>query len=156
VVDGRDATKVIFSRGLPSNGAIDQKRADAMADLFAIRPDLVEAQGESVARTVVVGGFAGRGSASPRSTRSPAAGVVMSDTRASVYVEQRSAATTTNTITLRTNRPGWRLLLQHASGSLDTVIAQARRRNLLLSFGVLALLAISAGMLVVNTQRAQR
>ncbi len=50
----------------------------------------------------------------------------------------------------------WRIVVRLSTGSLDTVVARARKRNLAVSAGVLALLAASFAMLVVATQRARR
>jgi signal transduction histidine kinase len=49
----------------------------------------------------------------------------------------------------------WRLIVQHQSGSLDGVVAALRRRNLGISFGVLALLSVSVALLAVTSRRAQ-
>ena len=51
--------------------------------------------------------------------------------------------------------PRWRLVVKHPSGSLEAAVNSARRRNLLVSSSVLALLGISVGFLVVTTRRAQ-
>jgi signal transduction histidine kinase len=50
----------------------------------------------------------------------------------------------------------WQLLLSHRAGSLETVVAASRRRNLIISFGILLLLAVSLTMIMISTQRAQR
>ncbi len=50
----------------------------------------------------------------------------------------------------------WRLLLKHRAGSLDLAIAQARRRNLLISFGILLLLVVSVIIVFVSSHRARR
>jgi signal transduction histidine kinase len=50
--------------------------------------------------------------------------------------------------------PPWQLLLAHRAGSLEAAIAQSRRRNLGVSFGILALLAVSLGLIVLSTRRA--
>lgn len=52
--------------------------------------------------------------------------------------------------------PKWRLLVQHRAGSLEAAVDAARRRNLGISTGILALLGISVGFLVVSTRRAQQ
>src|SRR4029079_4150130 len=52
--------------------------------------------------------------------------------------------------------PSWRILLQHADGSLDAAVAHARLRNLYLSFGILATLMISVGLIVMNARRSER
>ena len=50
----------------------------------------------------------------------------------------------------------WRLLVQHASGSLETAVASVRRRNLGLSFGMLLLLSVSVALLAAASRRAHR
>ncbi len=50
----------------------------------------------------------------------------------------------------------WQLVVRHRAGSLEAAVSQARRRNLAVSLGVLALLAVSVAMIVLSTQRAQR
>jgi signal transduction histidine kinase len=50
----------------------------------------------------------------------------------------------------------WRLVLKHRDGSLEEAVAAIRRRNLALSLGILGLLGITAGMMFVTAQRAQR
>jgi signal transduction histidine kinase len=54
-------------------------------------------------------------------------------------------------------RPGrWLLAAQHASGSLETAVGIARRRNLAVGFGVLLLLAISVALLAQASRRAHQ
>jgi signal transduction histidine kinase len=51
----------------------------------------------------------------------------------------------------------WRLVLRHRRGGpLGTFIADSRRRNLAISFGVLFLLVVSMAILIVTSTRAQR
>jgi len=50
----------------------------------------------------------------------------------------------------------WQLLARHKGGSLEAVVAADWRRNLFLSFGVLALLAVSMALIMVSAQRARR
>ena len=51
--------------------------------------------------------------------------------------------------------PKWRLMVKHPSGSLETAVSNVRRRNLLVSSGILGILGVSIGFLVVSTRRAQ-
>jgi two-component system sensor histidine kinase SenX3 len=48
----------------------------------------------------------------------------------------------------------WRLVVKHPAGSLETAVANVRRRNLLVSSGILAVLGASVGFLLVSTRRA--
>lgn len=50
----------------------------------------------------------------------------------------------------------WRLVIKRRDGSLEQAVAAIRRRNLMISLGILALLGATAGMMMVTTQRAQR
>ncbi len=50
----------------------------------------------------------------------------------------------------------WQLLIQHPAGSLEAAVANARRRSLAISFGILLLLACSVAIIVINTRRAER
>ncbi|HZT70592.1 MAG TPA: HAMP domain-containing sensor histidine kinase [Terriglobia bacterium] len=52
--------------------------------------------------------------------------------------------------------PGaWVLAVKNKAGSIDALVARARRRNLALGFGVLFLLALSMASLVISTHRAR-
>jgi signal transduction histidine kinase len=50
----------------------------------------------------------------------------------------------------------WKITAVHRSGSLDAAVAQLRRRNLLICFGILAVLAAGIGIVIVSAARAQR
>jgi signal transduction histidine kinase len=52
--------------------------------------------------------------------------------------------------------PIWFVNVQHHAGSLDAAVARARGRNLLVSFGVLLLLATSMTLVLVSSARARR
>lgn len=53
--------------------------------------------------------------------------------------------------------PGaWQLVLQHPAGSLEAAVTKARRRNLGISFGVLAVLSVSVFMISINAQRSKQ
>jgi signal transduction histidine kinase len=51
--------------------------------------------------------------------------------------------------------PGLRLLVKHESGSLETAVSNLRRRNLGISFGILLVLGLGAGVVIVSGQRAR-
>src|SRR5215475_633973 len=50
----------------------------------------------------------------------------------------------------------WSLRLTHRSGSLEAAVASLHRHNLLISFGILALLAVSIALMAHLARRAQR
>jgi signal transduction histidine kinase len=49
----------------------------------------------------------------------------------------------------------WQIVINHRAGSLDAAVTQARNRNLIVSFGILSLLAISTIIIIVISRRAQ-
>jgi len=50
----------------------------------------------------------------------------------------------------------WQLTAKHKSGSVEAAVGALRRRNLMASFGVLGVLAITMGLILVGSQRARR
>jgi signal transduction histidine kinase len=50
----------------------------------------------------------------------------------------------------------WQLFIRHRAGSLAAAVAGVRRRNLLISFGILLLLTASLVLLLVSARRAER
>lgn len=54
------------------------------------------------------------------------------------------------------NEGHWQLAVKHRAGSLETIVASARRRNIAISLGILLLLGISIAMIIVSTRRAER
>ena len=50
----------------------------------------------------------------------------------------------------------WRLVLKHRDGTLEEAVTAIRRRNLAISLGILGLLGITAGLMFVTAQRAQK
>jgi signal transduction histidine kinase len=51
---------------------------------------------------------------------------------------------------------GWELRIRHRAGSLEAAVAKVRRRNLLISSGVLLLLVSSIGLLMLSVRRAKK
>lgn len=49
----------------------------------------------------------------------------------------------------------WTLNVQHTDGSLDQFIANTRRKNLAISFGILSLLAVAVVLIFLSAQRAK-
>jgi signal transduction histidine kinase len=50
----------------------------------------------------------------------------------------------------------WQVTAKHKSGSVEAAVGALRRRNLMTSFGVLGVLAITMGLILVGSQRARR
>ena len=49
----------------------------------------------------------------------------------------------------------WALVAQHRAGSLEAAVAVVRKRNLILSSGILLLLTLAVGLIIVSSRRAQ-
>jgi signal transduction histidine kinase len=75
--------------------------------------------------------------------------------RFSFVIDQRTTVATRSTPGVRLPAP-WQVRLQHAAGSLDVAVTQARRRNLWLSFGILSVLVAGVGLIMVNARRSER
>jgi signal transduction histidine kinase len=50
----------------------------------------------------------------------------------------------------------WQISITHRAGSLDAAVAEARSRNLIVSFGVLSLLAVSVIIILLSARRSQQ
>jgi signal transduction histidine kinase len=155
------ASETVVSRNLSAGERIQPARADVTAPFFTVRPEIVRSA--TLTWTAPIGpGTAGRsmivrplGSitsdqvavrmASPAGTpvSGPAGGVGAAGQMTS---EMKAAMITGH----------WRLLVQHSAGSLDAAVDLARRHNMMLSFGILAVLAASMGLIVVNARRSER
>jgi signal transduction histidine kinase len=50
----------------------------------------------------------------------------------------------------------WQIVVKHQRGSVEAAVNGLRRRHLIVSFGVLVLLAVTIGMVMIATRRARR
>ncbi|MCI0487547.1 MAG: HAMP domain-containing histidine kinase, partial [Blastocatellia bacterium] len=80
--------------------------------------------------------------------------LVPADRLAISVLRQARGKDETFTKSLGVEEGQWQLVLKHRAGSLEAVVAGARRRNLFASFGILILLAVSVTMIIVSTRRA--
>jgi signal transduction histidine kinase len=177
VMNGK--SDVLLSRGLAAGQTIDTKSADATAGFFSLRLEMFRGFIGTPGLPLVASSGNGTWAAvrrEPPTTSSetlrvrpvPLPDVAVAIAKApepsqekraySMVIEQNSASVSTEVATtqLRVTPAGWVLLLQHSAGSLDAAVAQARRRNLFLSFGILSVLAASAGLVMVNARRSEK
>ncbi|HEY3381213.1 MAG TPA: HAMP domain-containing sensor histidine kinase [Vicinamibacterales bacterium] len=143
----------IFQRGFPNGAAVAAERADVAMPIFTLRADLMAEALRIEAGTTPPGQMI---SAEARAPKGPGDGAV---TRFSLLMDARSVSGrdgSPSAVRARVLPPrgGWRLVLQHGSGSLDAAVSQARRRNLWLSFGILAVLAAGVALVMINARRA--
>ena len=151
IVDNKGVT--VLNRGLAQGATLDPRQADVVAPFFALRLES--------ARSILPGGHlmtwsmpaaSAPGAPAPAN---PAARGRGAGGQMSVFVEQRSTIDQGRG-GVRVGLPGWQLLLQHADGSLEAAVTNARRRNLWLSFGILAVLAAGVCLIVMNARRSER
>jgi signal transduction histidine kinase len=136
VVNRKDPDRIIFESGPPTTANLG---GDVRTDLFALRlPDVFGIKVPPIASAVVPREIRSEKIFSVRVFRGFSVGAAAAD------------------IPFGDDSGAWQLVVTHRSGSVDAAVAQARGRNLAISFGILLILAFSVAMIVVSTGRAQR
>jgi len=150
----------LYLRGVEDPEAVTAKNADARASFFAA-PHL-----NMTARLIRDGEFTSWqfrtetpvGTKTSNATTSdalPTAGERPS--KISIVVAERSSVSALAPDPLMMGVvSGWHIALRHGAGSLDAAVAQARTRNVAISFGILSVLAFGVGIIVVNARRSER
>ena len=167
VVDQNDSSQVIFKNHPDEiSGA-----SDSSAKLFSLSPDKMaffidrDVVG-ALRRTPDAGNaktrsnfiFTRKFESRSATTDSPA--VVADAERSHTYnlkvsTDEKPQITMMESKNLVDNGP-WVLNVQHRDGSLEQFITNTRNRNLAVSFGILALLGISVGLIFFSAQRAKK
>ena len=144
LVDRREQT--LWTLGPPPRRR--GSKVDGEASLFGLRSlEDLDPRSDAVL-SQLLGNLRGRAEETRRAT--PGAEPVPWDRRSSWQLRGLFSL-------LRESQGGqWRLQATHAAGSLDAAVAMARQRNLWISSGVCGLLAISLGLLLLSTRRAQQ
>jgi signal transduction histidine kinase len=70
-------------------------------------------------------------------------------------IVEKDGRQTIRTLKMLPSKPGWKVLFKHKSGSLEAVVDQVRRRNLLISFSILILLATAVLLVLVEVRRTR-
>lgn len=146
----------VYSGGLAEHATISPDDADVTVSLLTLRPDLVRGLVVERSRTTPVAGLP---LTEPQSE--PGAPALPVEGRMSVVIMTeaqggRAQPARGSTSRIRVARPAWSLVLQHGAGSLDAAVSQARRRNLTLSFGILAILSLGMALVVINARRSEQ
>jgi signal transduction histidine kinase len=153
------ADQNLIYRSTPAFAPKADAAADASADLFQLRPQDFPALTTEVRKfTATVAAHAGRGGERRNDVFTRV--VPRDGTPVSIMVQQNMSSTGRSSnvsggLASRTVGPRWQLIVKHPSGSLEAAVNLARRRNLIVSSSVLALLVVSVGFLVITTRRAQ-
>lgn len=136
VVDRRDPTKALYQLNVENLSDL-VARPDAAADLYGLRPD----------QFAVIRAAAG-------SLRGP--GASTRERRRSLFFSLRRPTPEGRDEDAFDDLMRWRLVARHRAGSLEAAVGVARTRNLLMSFGILLLMAGSVAVLAATARRAQR
>ena len=184
VLDTAAPPATIYSHGVAKGSSLTPVSADAVVPFFSLRLDLTNqgtaramllhgvASGFDVIAApplpppapVPMPGWVGRATVTTR--EAPAKPTLVSPTPApgaaaqargtfSIVLDQRTARMSEYRVA-GFGGPAWQFVVQHSAGSLDAAVARARRRNLYLSFGILAVLASGVGLVVLNARRSER
>ena len=147
----------IAARNVADGDRIETGKADVTWPFFSIRPELSPPAPRTWTSPVDPPGATGAAVARPRSSlSSQVTAVTVGPVPPEVGAKATAGFMAASPISVRVPSGPWRLLVQHSAGSLDAAVAAARRRNLWLSFGILAVLATSVGLIVVNARRSER
>lgn len=150
----------VYRKGLAASANLNAASADASTTFFNVRMDNVTV---STLRSIPAVGSL---TVPIPSTESSRMSIVVQQTPGGA--RDGKAAPDPTTLTAERQRvesalqgrtnilgPGaWQLVLQHPAGSLEAAVTKARRRNLGISFGVLAVLSVSVFMISINAQRS--
>jgi signal transduction histidine kinase len=135
----RDApSRVVYTSA--TDATVDQQSADVTAGMFDLRLNEVTR-------------LTGDGKAPPDAAGKPAAD------RVAVTIVRRSATPGDAARMLMTggaNQGAWQVRARYRSGSLESIVARSRRRNLAISLGVLGLLGAAFLLVMAAAQRQRR
>ncbi len=147
----------IFGRGLAATDTIDQLHIDAMALFFTGARSEFTARMLTESRILAWQMEAPRRGTATYTSSTASSSVPTAAGGLSVIVQERSPVpVTAQAQAVRVAMPGWRIILQHGAGSLDEAVAQARRRNLATSFGILGVLIAGVGLIVINARKSEK
>ena len=139
-----EPAEIVYQSGTSSAATEIPAKSDAQSDLFALKLNDIQSL------------------VSARRTRTPTTGDANRQTNVAVSVivaappNESDSAASSDAPSHDRSSGRWRLTARHRSGSLDETIDATRRRNLIISFGILLLLSASGALLIVLLNRAQR
>lgn len=158
VAETENPERVVYQT-LPSFRT-NQDHADATASLFQVRTQDFSAIAAEVKRFTTFTGTTTRiEHADQRGENLRGQVTIRRPTQMSIVVQQGPAAgrdVAGGTAGPRPIPPArWRVTVKHPAGSLEAFVGSTRRRNLLVSTSILAVLGASMALLMVSTRRSQ-
>ncbi|MFN7945543.1 MAG: HAMP domain-containing sensor histidine kinase [Blastocatellia bacterium] len=146
IVSRQEPRRVLYQFGphlAQSQADQDALRADVTAGLFGLRYDELRNLMRNRAAETEANNQRPAGTAQPAETTNPVSSPSPRPDQGAGFAPGED------------NRP-WQMLIRHRAGSLDAAVASVRRRNLLLSFGIMAMLAVSVVLMMLSSRRAGR
>jgi len=134
IVNAADPESIVYQSEPAANPRAFDK-PDATANLFAMRPGCFTTEGTAGGRGFGPGEF-------PRG-------------RGRDILTLKPAGCGTAARALGSTDGAWKLLVERRSGPLTTAVANFRLRTMVISFGVLLVLALGITMLTISTERAR-
>ncbi len=146
IISRSDPKKIIYQSYQNSPEEIPLP-GDATANIFGVRIDMPTLLAEDVNRE------AGQVSDGEKRDR---VSVQFFNMEVKKEVRKQSGtARPAQRVALLTNGTGrWQAILNHRSGSLDTAVASARRRNIAISGSILLVLSVSVAMIILLSRRS--
>jgi signal transduction histidine kinase/type II secretory pathway pseudopilin PulG len=145
----------LYSRGIKDAAEVTPANADAVATFFsAAHREVVTrmvTEGQLLSWEINATGLPRVAAGATVATRTPKP----SQSNISVMLQERTRTNEAGTMFV-TGLGGWTIALRHGAGSLDAAVAQARRRNLGISFSILSVLAVGVGIIVANARRSEK
>lgn len=140
----------LLARGLAPGASLDPARADSVTSFFNLRLDVLRTAEPGRGNVTFRARAAGTEGA-------PEGGAAAGSPRVAIVVERRDdVGPVAHATSVARGFPSWRLVLQHPAGSLDAAVTRARRRNLWLGGGILAVLLAGVALVVRNGRRASQ
>ena len=138
IVERGDPTHVVYASA--KDAVVDEGSADVSTGMFDLRMDEM---------TRLTGGI--KDAVTPGST-------ARTD-RVAITIVRRAASAADGPRVLMTggaNQGAWQVRARYRSGSLESIVARSRRRNLAISLGVLGLLGAAFILVMAGSQRQRR
>ena len=135
IVRRDDPSRIVYASD-PRAAPLDERSADVTAGLFGLRMDELRRLNPDVAMQHHNG----------------------ANTRMAITIVRRSAGGRGGPALMAggLDDGAWQARVRYRSGSLESVVARSRQRNLAIGLGVLGLLAASFVLIIVSAQRQQR
>ena len=159
IVDAANPSDVLYGSAADAR-EIDPGKADVKVDALMVRASVAERvlATELRAATAFAAGLEASGGAraAPDGTRRDHLTLFIQQPQLLRPDDPHAPRVTTMARAVTMTGGAWQVLLKHRAGSLEAAVQQVRRRNLMVSFGMLALLAASVGLVLVSARRAER